>query len=272
MLFSFVEELNDVKVIHAVTARWKQCHQQTRLNFLERQHCLSFQNELVKNVAETERRNTRHEEIFHIVPSSIRQQTAAASKREHFSLLWSAQSWFKSFLQFDVLFFTWILTCIVPLQLADRQHFVDNSDMYSLQDLIDVSTDVLLPALAKIHSSFAQHIKTDCHVRYQILKRRGQLIDCKWVQHWSVLVEEQLSTWDNRSVFVFVLRCQKFLHDGVVCVPGFQILERFRCVYLVLQLCQAKGYMCELCDMTEVLFPFDNHAIVCSKCSTVLHR
>ena len=38
------------------------------------------------------------------------------------------------------------------------------------------------------------------------------------------------------------------------------------------QLCQAKGYVCELCDMQEVLFPFDNHAIVCSQCSTVLHR
>ena len=36
--------------------------------------------------------------------------------------------------------------------------------MYSLQDLIDVATDTLLPELAKIHSSFAQHIKTDCHV------------------------------------------------------------------------------------------------------------
>ena len=39
-----------------------------------------------------------------------------------------------------------------------------------------------------------------------------------------------------------------------------------------LQLCQAKGYMCELCDMQEVLFPFDNIAIVCDRCSTVLHR
>lgn len=86
------------------------------------------------------------------------------------------------------------------LQLQQRQHFVENSDIYSLQDLIDVAEDVLLPELAKIHSSFAQHIKTDC------------------------------------------------------------------------QRCQAKGYMCELCDMREVLFPFDNIAIVCDRCTTVLHR
>ena len=50
------------------------------------------------------------------------------------------------------------------LQLRDRQHFVEDSHLYSLQDLQDVMDDVLLPALAKIHASFAQHIKTDCKV------------------------------------------------------------------------------------------------------------
>ena len=50
------------------------------------------------------------------------------------------------------------------LQLTDRQHFVENSDMYSVRDLLDTRTDELLPLLARIHSSFAQHIKTDCKV------------------------------------------------------------------------------------------------------------
>jgi len=50
-------------------------------------------------------------------------------------------------------------------QLSERQHFVDNSDMYSLQDLIDLANDVLLPELTQIHASFALHIKTDCEVR-----------------------------------------------------------------------------------------------------------
>ena len=54
---------------------------------------------------------------------------------------------------------------LVLLQLEERQHFVDSSDMYSLQDLLDTAEDLLLPQLTKIHSSFAQHIKTDCQVR-----------------------------------------------------------------------------------------------------------
>ena len=49
------------------------------------------------------------------------------------------------------------------LQLSSRPHFVECSDRYSLQDLLD-SDDVLIPALVQVHSSWAQHIKTDCEV------------------------------------------------------------------------------------------------------------
>ena len=41
---------------------------------------------------------------------------------------------------------------------------------------------------------------------------------------------------------------------------------------VVFQKCKAKGFICELCDSDEVLFPFDNIAVVCSECSCVLHR
>jgi len=50
------------------------------------------------------------------------------------------------------------------LRLQGRQHFVESSDIYSMKDLIDVQKDVLLPELAQVHSSWAQHIKTDCEV------------------------------------------------------------------------------------------------------------
>ena len=63
----------------------------------------------------------------------------------------------------------YILACPVAmqakllLQLSSRPHFVECSDRYSLQDLLD-SDDVLIPALVQVHSSWAQHIKTDCEV------------------------------------------------------------------------------------------------------------
>jgi hypothetical protein len=49
------------------------------------------------------------------------------------------------------------------LQLSSRPHFVECSDRYSLQDLID-SDETLVPELVQVHSSWAQHIKTECSV------------------------------------------------------------------------------------------------------------
>ena len=43
-------------------------------------------------------------------------------------------------------------------------------------------------------------------------------------------------------------------------------------MFFFFQKCQAKGFICELCDSSEVLFPFDSIAVVCSECSCVLHR
>uniref|UniRef100_A0A9J8A6B5 Differentially expressed in FDCP 8 homolog n=1 Tax=Cyprinus carpio carpio TaxID=630221 RepID=A0A9J8A6B5_CYPCA len=48
------------------------------------------------------------------------------------------------------------------LHLQDRQHFVENDDMYSLQDLIDTSSGRLSCSLTEIHTTFAKHIKLDC--------------------------------------------------------------------------------------------------------------
>lgn len=50
------------------------------------------------------------------------------------------------------------------LQLKDRQHFVENSDMYTIQDLITVNTGGLLEELSMITASFGKHIKFDCVV------------------------------------------------------------------------------------------------------------
>ena len=56
--------------------------------------------------------------------------------------------------------FVLILFC----QLQNRPHFVENSDMYSLQDLIDTEDGTLLAELASIHGDYAVHIRLDCQV------------------------------------------------------------------------------------------------------------
>ncbi|XP_020952685.1 differentially expressed in FDCP 8 homolog isoform X6 [Sus scrofa] len=48
------------------------------------------------------------------------------------------------------------------LQLQDRQHFVENDEMYSVQDLLDTHSGRLGCSLAETHTLFAKHIKLDC--------------------------------------------------------------------------------------------------------------
>ncbi|XP_041454725.1 differentially expressed in FDCP 8 homolog [Lytechinus variegatus] len=85
-------------------------------------------------------------------------------------------------------------------QLQIRPHFVENSDTYSLQDLIDTEEGNLLSELATIHGDYAVHIRVDC------------------------------------------------------------------------QICQGKGFICEICNSDEILFPFDMIATLCANCSAVYHR
>lgn len=54
--------------------------------------------------------------------------------------------------------------CPPPPQLQDRQHFVENDEMYSLQDLMDIEAGRLSCSLTEIHTLFAKHIKLDCEV------------------------------------------------------------------------------------------------------------
>ncbi|XP_029464199.1 differentially expressed in FDCP 8 homolog isoform X5 [Rhinatrema bivittatum] len=51
---------------------------------------------------------------------------------------------------------------LVEIRLQDRQHFVENDEMYSLQDLIDINSGRLSCSLTEIHTIFAKHIKLDC--------------------------------------------------------------------------------------------------------------
>lgn len=62
------------------------------------------------------------------------------------------------------IFMLFTSVCFFSPQLQDRQHFVENDDMYSLQDLIDISSGRLSCSLTEIHTTFAKHIKLDCEV------------------------------------------------------------------------------------------------------------
>ncbi len=46
------------------------------------------------------------------------------------------------------------------LHLVSRQHFVDHANLYSINDLVDIKTGMLLSFLERVTGVFADHIKT----------------------------------------------------------------------------------------------------------------
>lgn len=38
------------------------------------------------------------------------------------------------------------------------------------------------------------------------------------------------------------------------------------------ELCFGKGYICEICNNIEIIFPYDDGSIICDKCKTSYHR
>uniref|UniRef100_A0A183ENS3 DUF4206 domain-containing protein n=1 Tax=Gongylonema pulchrum TaxID=637853 RepID=A0A183ENS3_9BILA len=84
--------------------------------------------------------------------------------------------------------------------LSHHQHFVENSDMYSFLDLIDLYQGRLLPEIEEIVRIFTEHITKNCLT------------------------------------------------------------------------CQGKGFICELCDDTKVIYPFSDDVAICRKCLATFHQ
>lgn len=51
-------------------------------------------------------------------------------------------------------------------KLEEKQHFVENAYMYSLQDLIQVNDGSMVKYLDGIQSLFLTHIKEECQVKF----------------------------------------------------------------------------------------------------------
>lgn len=56
--------------------------------------------------------------------------------------------------------------------LRKRQHFVENANLYSMQDLIDLEAGTLLKYLHQVLTVFEAHITKECEVSLSLLSQR----------------------------------------------------------------------------------------------------
>ncbi|XP_053621241.1 differentially expressed in FDCP 8 homolog [Plodia interpunctella] len=62
------------------------------------------------------------------------------------------------------------------------------------------------------------------------------------------------------------------INDGSLESELTELTELCRAHITNCALCSGKGYICEICSNNEVIYPFDNGAIMCEKCNSVYHR
>ncbi|XP_026755206.1 differentially expressed in FDCP 8 homolog [Galleria mellonella] len=62
------------------------------------------------------------------------------------------------------------------------------------------------------------------------------------------------------------------INDGSLESNLTELTEICRAHITKCELCSGKGYICEICSNNEVIYPFDNGAIMCEKCNSVYHR
>ncbi|XP_022248223.1 differentially expressed in FDCP 8 homolog isoform X1 [Limulus polyphemus] len=84
------------------------------------------------------------------------------------------------------------------LEPKERQHLVENADMYSLRDLIDLKTGVLKKFLRKIYSMFSVHITKEC----EGCRGKGFICElCKNVEVIFPFEDQSISCFQCSTVF-----------------------------------------------------------------------
>ncbi|KAH9362070.1 hypothetical protein HPB48_002048 [Haemaphysalis longicornis] len=88
------------------------------------------------------------------------------------------------------------------LLLHKRQHFVEGSDLYSMQDLIDLHDGNLLGYLSQVHQVFLDHITKNCEASgapFPLCCTEGTLRTCSY---GLAVGPNAAKTGDHRTLFL----------------------------------------------------------------------
>ncbi|KAI2653752.1 hypothetical protein H4Q32_014083 [Labeo rohita] len=164
-------------------------------------------------------------------------------------------------------------------QLQDRQHFVENDDMYSLQDLIDTSTGRLSCSLTEIHTTFAKHIKLDCE------KCQAKGFMCELCKEGDILFPFDSHTSVCHDCFA-ILDCRRTIQPPCRLETRSPPLEprTLRLAMIALGLPLVAGFKLRCARSTRTAFVLDCDMIVylrdcyydnsttCPRCARMLER
>ncbi|KJE97004.1 differentially expressed in FDCP 8 [Capsaspora owczarzaki ATCC 30864] len=121
--------------------------------------------------------------------------------------------------------------------------------------------------------NYVEELRDAKKLREQLCSMRGFIVTCR---NATKLISKKSLTGRMHlieSSTLYSLQDLLDLNAGTL-LPR---LEKFRATFFkhitsVCELCQAKGFICESCEDSTVLYPFQQDTAACPRCFTVMHR
>nr|CAD7404194.1 unnamed protein product [Timema poppensis] len=148
----------------------------------------------------------------------------------------------------------WNSTAVIPARVIHNWDFEERKVCRASRQVLHLMIKLPVIKLERFNPrlfGFVDELTQVKKIRENILLIKKYFILCK-------------EATDNRFLWLLNER-QHFLE----CVDMYSLQDL---IEINSGLCNGRGYLCELCDSKEVIFPFDTTVCICQKCSIVFHK
>uniref|UniRef100_A0A182WKR9 Phorbol-ester/DAG-type domain-containing protein n=1 Tax=Anopheles minimus TaxID=112268 RepID=A0A182WKR9_9DIPT len=170
----------------------------------------------------------------------------------------------------------WNDTSIIPARVTNNWDFVPRKVCRASRQQINLLLNKPVIRLEERNPrlfTFIPQLAEVKRVRVQLGAMKRYLIACRLADEMKLVVKQ---IGERRhlmeSVELYSVADLVGVEDGTLVGQLRTLRATFEHHIRSCLICSGKAYICEFCNNDEVLFPFDDNAISCTRCNTVSHR
>ncbi|EDV26004.1 uncharacterized protein TRIADDRAFT_23786 [Trichoplax adhaerens] len=165
---------------------------------------------------------------------------------------------------------------VIPARVIRNWDFSTRTVCQRCSNMLELLSNHPVIPLESINANLFSHIDdlvTVKNLRMTLSNLRLYVHSCKSAQQHNSFAKLKIKLHLMDNVDMYSMQDLIKINDGT-------LIEELRSISQDLikhvkencELCAAKGFYCEICKSSELLFPFDLNAEVCEKCSSVYHK
>uniref|UniRef100_A0A4Y0BFM1 Phorbol-ester/DAG-type domain-containing protein n=1 Tax=Anopheles funestus TaxID=62324 RepID=A0A4Y0BFM1_ANOFN len=170
----------------------------------------------------------------------------------------------------------WNDTSIIPARITNNWDFVPRKVCRASRQQINLLLHKPVIRLEEKNPrlfTFIPQLAEVKRVRVQLGEMKRYLIACRLADEIK-LVAKQIGERRHlmESVELYSMADLVGVEDGTLVGQLRTLRATFEHHIRTCLICSGKAYICEFCNNDQILFPFDDNAISCTRCNTVSHR